>query len=339
MSPHRRIVTTLVTVLASSLAARADETRAQTFLRKAVAFTEAQIAAVDAGQVVTKPLPSPDKPEIAAFGAVRMRGDAAAFLRQMREGVVLRGGPSILEKGRFSRPPKVEDVAGLTLEEGDFKAARECVPGHCDIKMSRDAMERVRREIDWAAPNARARTTDLMRRMIVEHVAAYMQGGAFAMAVYVDKERPLDTSAEFRKLLAASPYLVEYVPAFHHYLADFPTATLPGAEDVFHWTKDKFGPKATISVYHTTIWPDPTEPGRVVMGSKQIYASHFFQTGLDVLAIVPATAGFYLMDLYRLRIDPPTGMLSGVILGKVRGGVEQGVAEGLKAAQTRVAAK
>jgi hypothetical protein len=37
------------------------------------------------------------------------------------------------------------------------------------------------------------------------------------------------------------------------------------------------------------------------------------------------------MDLYRARIDPPTGMLSGVILGKIRGGIEQGVAERLRA--------
>ena len=46
----------------------------------------------------------------------------------------------------------------------------------------------------------------------------------------------------------------------------------------------------------------------------------------------------YLMDLYRTRIDPPTGMLSGVILGKIRAGVEQGVAEGLKVAKSRAEA-
>src|SRR5262249_6510549 len=159
---------------------------------------------------------------------------------------------------------KLEDVAGLTLEDGDFKAARECVPGRCDIKMSRAAMERLRREIDWTAADARDRTADLMRRMLVEHVAAYMQGGALAMAVYVDKERPLDTSAEFRRLLAESPYLVEYVPDFHRYLSEFPNGTLPGAEDTFHWTKDRFGPKPTVTVHHDTFWADPATPGRAI---------------------------------------------------------------------------
>jgi hypothetical protein len=153
------------------------------------------------------------------------------------------------------------------------------------------------------------------------------------MATYVDKDRPLEAPAEFRKLLAASPYLVEYVPALHRYVEAFPAASLDGAEDLFYWTKDTFAPKPTISVHHVTIWTDAPR-GIAVVASKQIYASHYFQAGFDLLAAVAAPGGgFYLMDLYRARIDPPTGMLAGVVLGKIRGGVEQGVAEGLRAAQ------
>ena len=44
--------------------------------------------------------------------------------------------------------------------------------------------------------------------------------------------------------------------------------------------------------------------------------------------------GFYLMDLHRVRIDPPTGMLSGVLLGKIRGGIETAVTERLTTAKS-----
>jgi hypothetical protein len=74
------------------------------------------------------------------------------------------------------------------------------------------------------------------------------------------------------------------------------------------------------------------------VASKQIYASHYFQAGLDLTALVDApkpAGGFYLVDLYRARVDPPTGMLSGVLLGKIRGGIEQGVAESLRTAKAR----
>ncbi len=39
--------------------------------------------------------------------------------------------------------------------------------------------------------------------------------------------------------------------------------------------------------------------------------------------------------LYRTRLDPPTGMLSGILLGKVRDAVETGVRESLKNARAR----
>ena len=327
--------TTLACTLAFAVSAPpalAEDNAAHHFLRKTIGFTAAQIAAVDAGQVVTKPLPSADKPEIAAFGAVRVEGDHEAVLTRLRRDLGVAGrGSSIVERGRFSNPPRVEDLAALTLDEGDFKAARECRPGDCHLKLARSAMDRVRREIDWKAKDARARTTDLMRRMLVEYLESYRRGGTAAMATYADKDDPLEVPAEFRKLLAASPYLVEYVPALHRYVEDYPKASLPGAEDVFYWWKDTFAPRPTISLYHATSWTDPAR-GVSVIATKRLYASHYFRAGLDLLAVVDAPGGgAYLMDLYRVRIDPPTGMLSGVVLGKIRGGIEQGVAEGLKA--------
>lgn len=329
-----RLVTAFTLTLGVSTAS-AQETPVRAFLRKVVGFSDAQIGAVEAGQVVTKQLPAADKPEIAAFGAVRVRGDHAAVVRLLRRdlGVAARG-VSVVEMGRFSNPPRVEDLAGLTLDEGDFDAARQCKPGDCDLKLARTAMERIRREIDWKAPDARARTTELMKRMLVEYTAAYRQGGTAAMATYVDKDDPLEAPAEFRKLLGASPFLVEHVPALHRYVEEYPKASLPGAEDLFYWWKDKFAPRPTISIYHATTWTDPQRAVSVI-AIKRIYASHYFRAGLDLLAAVDAPGGgCYLMDLYRVRIDPPTGMLSGVLLGKIRGGIEQGVAEGLKARAT-----
>ncbi len=331
---------TLAALAAASAPALADEKTAHVFLRESVGFTDAQVAAVDAGQVVVKALPVPDKPEIAAFGAVRVRGDAGRFFDSLRDVVASRRGPSVLEIGRFSVPPKMEDLAGLTLDDGDFKAARDCRPGHCDVKMASSAIERMHREIDWKAKDARARATDVLKKMLIDYVSAYLQGGTAAMATYVDRGSPLETSAEFEKLLAATSYLVQYVPAFHRYIADYPNGSLPGAENSFYWVKDKFGPKPTLSVYHATLWPNPEEAGRAVIAYKRIYASHYFRAGLDVRALVPATPdAFYVLDLYRVRIDPPTGLLSGVLLGKIRGGVEKGVDEGLKAAKERAEAR
>jgi hypothetical protein len=341
MSESVRRAAFVTAVLALAAAAGADDTPVRAFFKKPVGLGEAQIAEIEAGRVVTRQLPGADKPEMAAFGAVRIGADKDVFLQRVRDVARFRQGPSTLQTGRFHAPPVLADLDGLTLEDGDFEAARRCKPGDCDLKLARSALDRISREMDWKAPDARARATQLMRQMLVEYLAAYQRGGAAEMGVYVDNPQPLDTQAEFRRVLSGSPYLLEYAPDLQRYLEEFPRGRLAGAEDVFYWTKDKFGPKPTIAIYHVTIWRDPKDPARAAVASKQIYASHYFQAGLDLTALVDAPAparGFYLVDLYRARIDPPTGMLSGVLLGKIRGGIEQGVAEGLKTAKARTEA-
>jgi hypothetical protein len=171
----------------------------------------------------------------------------------------------------------------------------------------------------------------VLKEMLVDYTSAYIKGGTAQMPTYVDKEQPLDSAAEFRKILDSSPYLIEYVPALHRYAAEYPSGTPAGAEDFFYWSKDEYAPRPTISVFHVVIWNDP-ERDLTVVASKRIYASHYFRAGVEMLAVVAAPdGGLDLLDLYRARIDPPKGMLSGKIMGKVRGAIEHAVSENLKA--------
>jgi hypothetical protein len=328
-------------LLSLAVPASADDSALRTFLRRTIGLTDTQVADVEAGRVVTKQLPGADKPEMAAFGAVRVAADKDTYLQRLRDVRRFRQGPSTIQIGTFHTPPVLADLDGLTLEDGDLNAARQCKPGDCDLKLARSALERIRTEMNWSAPDARARATQLMKQMLVDYVAAYQRGGTAEMATYADNPQPLDTPAEFRRVLAASPYLLQYSPELKKYLEEFPQGKPAGAEDFFYWAKDKFGPKPSIAVFHVTVWRDPNDPSRAAVASKQIYASHYFQAGLDLTALIDAPkppGGFTLVDLYRARIDPPTGMLSGVLLGKIRGGIEQGVAEGLKTAKARTEA-
>jgi len=333
-TPLAAVVLTAVGLLTP---AAAQDQPAHRFLKNTVQLTPAQIADVDHGQVVTKQLPGADKPEIAAFGAVFVNADKEALLTHLRNITAFRRAPSVLEIGRLSHPPRVEDFAGLTADDADLQALRKCRPGDCDVKVARSAMDRLQRELRWSSPGAKADATALLKQMLTDYAAAYIRGGTSEMATYEDKDKPLDTAAEFRKALSSSPYLVQYVPEFHRYIEDFPRAKLEGIEDLFYWMKDRFGPKPTVALYHATLWKDPRDPTRVVVSFKQFYASHYFQAGLELMALVdaPGRKGFYLLDLFRARVDPPTGMLSGVLLGKIRGGVEQGVAEGLRTAKAK----
>lgn len=330
----RRVPTTRALVALglawSTATAAADRSRVVTFMGEVIGLSQAQIAQVEAGEVVTKQLPAADKPDIAAFGAVHVRVDRTALLQKLRSEVGRSRRGAVLETGRFSRPPHVDDLAPLTLDDDTLAALQECREERCGMKLSRAAMEKIRDEVDWKGTDARSRATQVLKRTLVDYTAAYMKGGTAAMPTYVSKEEPLDTAAEFRKVLSSSPYLIEYAPALHRYATEFPSAAPARAEDLFYWCMDKYGPKPTVSVFHVVIWDDPRRDVAVV-ASKRIYASHYFRASAELLAVVAAPGGgSYVMDLYRARIDPPAGILSGRILGRIRGGIEHAVGENLR---------
>jgi len=342
MSIGRGLALLLSLFMSSAAVSSAQEPPPRPFLRKVIGLTDTQLAAIDKGTVVTKLLPSPDKPEIAAFGVVRITGTPATLQQKLADFPSFRKVPQIPEIGHFSHPPRLEDLKGLNWPEADVEALKRCKVGSCDVKLGTASLERLAKEVDWKAPDAMARVTALIKDQMVAYAKAYRAGGTDAMASTVDKNQPKAYADEFRTLLRNSPYLPEYVPAFHQYLAAYPKGSLPNTTDTLFWTKDEFGLKPVVSIYHATVHQVDVQgrPGLLV-AIKTLYASHFFNAGLEIMAAVPTQdgTGFYLLDLYRTRIDPPTGMLSGVLMGKVKSGVEKGVGMNLTTAKARVEGK
>jgi len=326
----------LLCVAATLVRAQAPEPPPRPFLRKVIQLDDQKLAAIDKGEVVTKLLPTTDKPEIAAFGVVRTAGNPDLLLRLAKDVRGFRQVPQIPQMGIFSTPPRLDDLKGLTHPPDDVSALKKCKPGSCDVKLGNAALEKIA-QIDWTKAGAEAQATALLNQMIVDFVAAYQQGGTDAMGTIMDKKAPKTRTQEFKTLLANSPYLPEYVKAFNDYLGAYPKGKLGNTEDVLYWTKDEFGLKPVVSLYHLTLH---REPRGAILANKMLAATHFFNASLEVMAGVPTPdgKGLYVMSLARTRIDPPTGMLGGVLMGKVKDGIETAVRENLKVARDRLAA-
>jgi hypothetical protein len=317
------------------LFAQAAEAPPRPFLRKVIQLDDTQLAAVERGEVVTKILPTTDKPEVAAFGVVKTGGTADQLVALARDVRKFRKVPQIPEMGLFSSPAKVEDLKGLTHPPDDIAALKRCKPGSCDVKIGAKGMQ-LMSKVNWSAPDAEKQAVAIFNQAIVDFVTAYQQGGTEAMGTVFDKKDQRSRVQEYRTLLKNSPYLVDYVKEFNDYLAAWPQGKLAGTEDVLYWAKDNFGLKPVVSAYHATIYRSPRG---TLIANKLIGASHFFNASLEILAAVPTPdgKGLYLLNLYRTRLDPPTGMLSGVLMGKIRDGVQTGVKENLKTARERLA--
>src|SRR5262249_15572307 len=89
--------------------------------------------------------------EVAVFAVapVSVDGDRlVAWERQIEE---FKKSSYVLSIGRFSDPPRIEDLASLELDSGDVAAIRSCRPGSCALKLSAAEM----RQLQSAAGQAK----------------------------------------------------------------------------------------------------------------------------------------------------------------------------------------
>jgi len=112
--------------------------------------------------------------------------------------------------------------------------------------------------------------------------------------------------------------LPAYVPELERYLLDYPNAASNAITSEFYWEKVNFGLKPTLRVVQTVIYRGPSlaRPAYVV-AQKQLYASHYFETALDLTGCVRDSSdprsGFYLITLKGSEQAGLSGIKGGII--------------------------
>lgn len=286
-------------------------------------FSAADFRSLDAGEAVVKSLDTPVRRELAHFGVVHIEAPPERFVDRFRDIERFERGPGIPQIGRFGSPPRPEDLASLTLPAKDVTALAACRPGDCDVKLPTAAMTRFRNQVNWSSPNAARQAHEVARTLILDLVRAYRANGNAALGQYDDGGEPLHVAEEFRALLASGSVLPLPVPGLMTYLEEYPRSQPAGAEEFFYWSTVDFGLKPTVRVNHVVIYPLTARPSGVshVIAIKQLYASHYFQTTLELRFLVDDTrranrSAFYLVSITRSRIDG-TGGLKGSLLRSV----------------------
>jgi len=285
-------------------------------LRQELGFSAADVRALDAGAAVIRSLDTRVREELAHVGVVYIGAPTQRFIERFRDIERFESGPGIPQIGRFGRPPRPEDLAPLTLPAKDVASLENCRPGDCGVKLSAAAIERFRTDVDWTSPNAAGQANAVAREMLLDLVRAYQADGNAALGHYDDGGEPLLVAEQFRALLASGDPLPAPVPALIAYLDDYPRGRPAGVEDFFYWAVVDFGLKPTLRVNHVTIYPLAAglpSGARYAIAIKQLYASHYFHTTLELRFLIDddrraGRGGFYLVSITRSRNDGMTGL-------------------------------
>jgi hypothetical protein len=288
------------------------------FFRDHVGLKDDQIAAIRNGKAVAKVVESRTPDEVFVFGSAYVQSTPEKYLKLASDIVALRKLPSYLAIRKFSDPPQLSDLDGFTLEADDIKQLKNCEPGKCDVQLPAEAMETFKQSVNWSAPDAANQTNQLAQKMALEAILGYIQGGNAALGTYMDKHHPAAVGETFASLLSRSKALPAYLPELDRYLLEYPQAKSENIQSEFYWEKVNFGLKPTLRIVQAIVYRGPSSTGPVyAVAVKQLYASHYFETALDLTVCVRdqenPDRGFYLITLKGSQQAGLTGFKGGIV--------------------------
>jgi hypothetical protein len=329
----------LVAVVMVAPGSTSTEHSARALLTAAFRLSAEDTRRIDDGQVVARTLDVENRREVATLGIVRIKAAPAIYVERLVDIVNFKRTGGVLQVGTFSNPPQPADVAALTVDERDLKRLRDCRVGDCGIRLSAEGIERFQREIDWNAVDASRRANGLLRQLLVDYVTRYRESGAPAAIEYADTPSPLSVGREFASLVDADTAIWKYAPHLRWYLLEYPVAHHENMSDFIYWSKELVHGRPVISITHVVIAEaSDNSPLRYAIGSKQIYATHYFDASLGLTLLVhdPAASshGTYVVYLNRTRIDLFDGLFGGVARRVAAGRARSLVAEQLERLQT-----
>jgi hypothetical protein len=305
VNPRRWAAAVVLTALVALRAWPASPTAPDpfAFFQPSVTVSVDERRRLDEGQALARVLPGQHH-QIAIFAAVPVDVDGDRLVAWVRDIAGLKRSSAVLAIGRFSDPPRLEDLAALTLDDADLSSIRDCRPGRCGLKLQDSEIAQLQTAIadrgDWKPV-----LQDAFRRLVLRRVQAYRASGIAGEA-----QPPLSS------IFSESPFLAR-VPGLVEYLNRYPRVPMPEGESFIYWSKEQLGAKPVVSATHVCVvrgGRDAALPDVLVAG-RQIFATHYMDGALALTVLLrnPAGSHNYLTYLNRSQVDSLGGFSGAMV--------------------------
>ena len=311
------------------------------FFEPQVTLTSDERTRIERGEAIVKALPAMPQ-EVAIFSAARADFSGERLIAWVRRIDLLKKSAYVPAVARFSDPPRIEDLAGLELDQADLEELRSCRPGSCGLKLSEPEIGELGEVASARRPGWQDAVQQSFRRVVLARAQAYRQGGLSAAQPYRDRGEPVALAAEFEQILSHSPFLGQRMPKLVQFLGRYPLEESRDFESFLYWSKEVLGGRPIISITHVVIARHDNAPlPEAVVASRQVFATHYVTGSLAITTVVGGRDGMprYLAYLNRSRVDLLDGFFGGLVrrvaerrlrneAGQVVDGLRKRLAEG-----------
>lgn len=186
-----------------------------------------------------------------------------------------------------------------------------------EVAHSSNKRERTKSMVNVAVQVAKLREEN--DRLATEQAALGVVLVSYGIGTYRDKKHPAVVADTFQSLVSRSKALPVYLPGLDRYLLDYPDGKSENIESQFYWEKVNFGLKPTLRIVQAILYrgTSSSDPAYAI-AVKQLYASHYFETALDLTVCVrdqehPEHPGIYLVTLKGSQQAGLTGLKGGIV--------------------------
>jgi hypothetical protein len=235
-----------------------------TFFRPDVVVSENDRQALARGDALVHVLPSRDH-EVAVFVTIPVRASGERLIAWMRDIVHLKQSRVVQAIGRFSATPRIEDLAGLRLDDGDVQTIRRCRPSDCGLKLT--AAEISTLQAPAGAPSAGDALQSAFRRVVLARVEDFARAPVAGPGEDDDAWQDVDAFV--------------------------------------YWSKERLAGKPIISATSVRILKsDQPDRPEVLVREEQIFATHYIDDSSSIVAMLRGSGGArYLAYLNRSDVD------------------------------------
>jgi len=302
---NRWLAVALVALAPHSAAAQLPD--AATLLAE-VGFSPAEIAQVEAGQLVRHDVPPASERELTAGFAFHVPLSPADLVKNSKQDLLDRVDPNMMGFAAVSTPGSAADFAKLTLQPDPAKRAQaytSAQPGG-DLNLSAEEIAAFQKLASAAPPAVEAAVRDAL----LARVQAYRTKGLAGLAPYALADgKTRSPGEEMRTATLASKKLEKYVPAAYQYLLSYPKGKPPGTQETLRWSQFEAHGTPTIALTQMLVIPDGDA---YVVAQRQFYASTGYNAEQALAAFLPSKdGGTVVVYANRTSTDEITGIGGG----------------------------